>query len=186
MGELDGIDPSLHAAYRLCRTLNARHGKTYFLATRLLPKSRRAGVHALYGFARMVDDVVDVGAESGIAHDGTAAARAGRDRASGSARCWPGGVSGHAERTWSEGAGGHTLRATAFHTSTTTRSCIRCGWTSREPPRFRSRYRTMAELSEYMYGSAAVIGLQMLPILGTSVPIDDAVGPARAREKRSS
>ncbi len=76
MGELDGIDPSLHAAYRLCRTLNARHGKTYFLATRLLPTSRRAGVHALYGFARMVDDVVDVGADSGIAPTDRAAAAA--------------------------------------------------------------------------------------------------------------
>jgi phytoene synthase len=45
---------------------------------------------------------------------------------------------------------------------------------------FRSRYRTMPELSEYMYGSAAVIGLQMLPILGTTGPLDDAVAPARA------
>jgi 15-cis-phytoene synthase len=33
---------------------------------------------------------------------------------------------------------------------------------------FRSRYRTMAELTEYMYGSAAVIGLEMLPILGAT------------------
>ncbi|MGW5029338.1 hypothetical protein ACWEO9_31405, partial [Streptomyces albidoflavus] len=38
--ELDaaGItDPALRDAYRTCRTLNARHGRTYFLATRLLP-----------------------------------------------------------------------------------------------------------------------------------------------------
>ncbi len=37
--ELDAAgvrDPSLREAYRQCRTLNARHGKTFFLATRLL------------------------------------------------------------------------------------------------------------------------------------------------------
>lgn len=42
--ELDaaGIhDPALRAAYTRCRALNARHGKTYFLATRLLPVDRR-------------------------------------------------------------------------------------------------------------------------------------------------
>lgn len=60
--ELDaaGIhDPALRAAYTRCRALNARHGKTYFLATRLLPVDRRPAVHALYGFARRADDIVD-------------------------------------------------------------------------------------------------------------------------------
>jgi len=57
--ELDGIDPRLHAAYRRCRELNARHGRTYYLATRLLTRAQRPAVHALYGFARMADDIVD-------------------------------------------------------------------------------------------------------------------------------
>ncbi|MFB7829615.1 hypothetical protein ACFC17_40620, partial [Streptomyces hydrogenans] len=42
-------DPALRAAYAECRRLNARHGRTYFLATRLLPLERRSAVHALYG-----------------------------------------------------------------------------------------------------------------------------------------
>ena len=42
-----------------CKKLNATHGKTYFLATRLLPKSKRPFVHALYGFARFADEIVD-------------------------------------------------------------------------------------------------------------------------------
>ena len=42
-----------------CRALNARHGRTYFLATRLLPRARRPAVHALYGFARYADEIVD-------------------------------------------------------------------------------------------------------------------------------
>ena len=48
-------DPDLRASYAECKRLNALHGKTYFLATLLLPKAKRPFVHALYGFARAVD-----------------------------------------------------------------------------------------------------------------------------------
>jgi len=41
-------------------------------------------------------------------------------------------------------------------------------------------YRTFAELGDYMYGSAAVIGLQMLPVFGTVGALDDAVPGAIA------
>ena len=60
--ELDaaGItDPATRASYALCRRLNARHGKTFYLATLLLPPAKRPFVHALYGFARHVDDIDD-------------------------------------------------------------------------------------------------------------------------------
>jgi len=53
------VEPQLRAAYAQCRELNARHGRTYFLATRLLPPARRPAVHALYAFARWADDIVD-------------------------------------------------------------------------------------------------------------------------------
>jgi len=57
--ELDaaGItDPALRSSYRLCRRINARHGRTYYLSTFLLPASRRPYVHALYGLARYADE----------------------------------------------------------------------------------------------------------------------------------
>ena len=60
--ELDaaGIrDPALRASYEACRRLNASHGKTYYLATLLLPAWKRPYVHALYGFARYADEIVD-------------------------------------------------------------------------------------------------------------------------------
>ena len=60
--ELDaaGIgDPRLRASYEACRRLNAAHGKTYYLATLLLPAAKRPYVHALYGFARYADETVD-------------------------------------------------------------------------------------------------------------------------------
>ena len=61
-------DPRLRDGYRRCRELNAAHGRTFFLATRLLAPDQRPPVHALYGFARYADDILDdfdphVGAE---------------------------------------------------------------------------------------------------------------------------
>jgi phytoene synthase len=52
-------DERLRESYRYCRRLNAEHGRTYFLATRLLSPSQRPAVHALYGFARYADDILD-------------------------------------------------------------------------------------------------------------------------------
>src|SRR4249919_2379295 len=61
-GELDAagiVDPKLRLSYAICRRLNARHGRTYYLATLLLPPAKRPYVHALYGFARYADEIVD-------------------------------------------------------------------------------------------------------------------------------
>ena len=52
-------DPELRNSYLECKRLNNLHGKTYFLATRLLPPEKRPFVHALYGFARYADEIVD-------------------------------------------------------------------------------------------------------------------------------
>ena len=50
---------NLDAAYARCRELHRRHGRTYYLATRLLPAWKRRHVHALYGFTRYADEIVD-------------------------------------------------------------------------------------------------------------------------------
>ena len=52
-------EPRLQRAYEVARRLNAEHGKTYYLATLLLPAAKRPFVHALYGFARYADEIVD-------------------------------------------------------------------------------------------------------------------------------
>ena len=62
MNELDaaGItEPALRAAYTGCRRINAHYGRTFILATRLLPARARPAAHTLYGFARMADELVD-------------------------------------------------------------------------------------------------------------------------------
>lgn len=195
MRELDKIDPGLHGAYRLCRDLNEQHGKTYFLATRLLPADKRAGVHALYGFARMVDDIVDVDSgdsESGYvptlsSSDDTMPTEADR-RAIAKLDLFESRIRNALDgQPLGESRADLVLRALV---DTTARYDISHEYyyaflhsMRMDIPgttMFRSRYRTMAELSEYMYGSAAVIGLQMLPILGTEADLDSAAGPAVA------
>lgn len=64
-GSYRTADPrTLRRAYDRCRRTAAAHGRTYYLATRLLAAEQRPAVHALYAFARMVDDIVDVPASA--------------------------------------------------------------------------------------------------------------------------
>ncbi|MGX7825839.1 phytoene/squalene synthase family protein [Actinokineospora sp. 24-640] len=168
--ELDaaGIrDLRLRRAYARCRTLNARHGRTYFLATRLLTPAQRPAVHALYGFARYVDDLVD---------------EPGRDTTDE--------VEAHLDATeyalrvgLAEGTSSHPVIAAVV--DTIARYDI-------DPGLFAAFLRSMrmdlvlrdypdrAALNSYMYGSAEVIGLQMLPVLGTVTTRDEAAPAAAA------
>jgi phytoene synthase len=56
----------LEASYRVCRALHRRHGTTYYWATRLLPAHSRRHVHALYGFCRYADEIVDNPGDAGL------------------------------------------------------------------------------------------------------------------------
>src|SRR5439155_8107104 len=49
----------LGESYPACRRINREHGRTYYLSTFFLPRWKRHHVHALYGFARYADDIVD-------------------------------------------------------------------------------------------------------------------------------
>src|SRR6478735_8841742 len=53
-------DPTLLAqAYAHCDRLIAARGKTFYLATRLLPAPKRRAIRTLYAFCRVTDDIVD-------------------------------------------------------------------------------------------------------------------------------
>jgi phytoene synthase len=169
--ELDaaGItDPALRAAYARCRALNARHGRTFFLATRLLPPSRRPAIHALYGFARHADDLVDEPAPDLDAAQITARLdhlAEALDAGLRTGRCDDPvlvAVADAATRYAIDGA----LFA-AFLRS------MRMDLTVTD-------YPTRAALREYMYGSAEVIGLELLPVLGTVCDPAEAAPAAAA------
>ncbi|MBN6040325.1 phytoene/squalene synthase family protein [Amycolatopsis sp. 195334CR] len=158
----------LRAAYARCRELNARHGRTYFLATRLLSPSRRPAVHALYGFARWVDDLVDE-PESGTT---TAAlderlARVDKDLAAA--------LAGAAVDEPVLLAVADTARRYALD-----HALFEAFLRSMRMDLTTTGYATRPELTEYVHGSAEVIGLQMLPVLGTVTDREAAAGPAAA------
>ncbi|MFB8280696.1 phytoene/squalene synthase family protein [Nocardia colli] len=212
----------LSVAYRECKRIAAAHGRTYFLATRLLSAERRPAVHALYAFARMVDDIVDhaetdvvqrypgqvrdlseqgrldlpghgPGDELDLIEKQLRIALESRETAD---AAWP---HGNSLEPWerlprwtspdaaSQDRRGLVMLAVA---DTIRRYDIAAQhfWTFLDSmrmdvpgtPRFRDRYATMADLYEYMSGSAAAIGLQVLPVLGTVVPIAEAEPAAAA------
>lgn len=169
--ELDaaGItDPALRAAYTRCRTLNATHGRTYFLATRLLACRQRPAVHALYGFARWVDDLVDEpGPEATPDTVRAAIDRAERELSAGFA-------SGGSEEPVVS-ALVHTVERYDID-----RTLFTAFLRSMRMDLDVHDYATRADLERYTYGSARVIGLQMLPVLGTVTDPAEAAPPAAA------
>jgi phytoene synthase len=156
--ELDAagiIDPRLRAAYTRCRALNARHGRTYFLATRLLRPRQRPAIHALYGFARHTDDLVD---EPAPPHrpDQVAA------RLDTIATALDAGLrTGHSDDPVLASV---VDTATRFGIDATLFGAF---LRSMRMDLTVAAYPTRAALQDYVYGSAEVIGLQLLPVLGT-------------------
>src|SRR3954467_9637329 len=53
------MDPAVRASYEACRRLHRRHDPTYYWATRRLPAPLRPATHALYGYVRIADELVD-------------------------------------------------------------------------------------------------------------------------------
>jgi phytoene synthase len=151
--ELDaaGIDDArLRAAYERCRRLNAAHGRTYYLATLLLPPAKRPYVHALYGFARYADDIVD---------DLDAAAREQRFAA------WSEDFLGDLD--WGESADPVCLAVLdTIRRWDMPVSHFRDFLASMQMDLTVTEYATFEDLTRYTWGSAAVIGLEMMPILG--------------------
>lgn len=154
--ELDaaGItEPSLRAAYELCRRLNATHGRTYYLSTLLLPPAKRPHVHALYGFARHADELVDDLNSPDPVGLVAFSERFLADLARGDSADPVSRAAIHTARTWAIPTGTFEAFLSSMRLDITV-----------------TGYPTYADLEGYMHGSAAVIGLQMVPILE---PIDD-------------
>lgn len=240
------VDPAavdLAAAYRRCRDVSAAHGRTYHLATRLLAPHQRPAVHALYAFARVVDDIVDVAEYPNLVPPTVGGPTAFRRAAAVAARRTPGAgraatpegvvgddaaaTLGDAAAATGSGPGPVDLldvieaqvraalavpsngprdhagdaeiarvlpeiwpAALAALTDTVRRFTIAPEhfWTFLDSmrmdipgsPTFRDRYADFAELREYMRGSAAAIGLQLVPVLGTVGPRAEAEPAAAA------
>ncbi|MBW4704173.1 phytoene/squalene synthase family protein [Micromonospora sp. RL09-050-HVF-A] len=159
------MDTDLAAAYARCQELHRHHGRTYYLATRLLPAWKRRHVHALYGFTRYADEIVD------RTEDLPPAERAARLDAWGSR--FVAGLHGEPVDDPLLPAVLHTIAVFDLD-RTDFASFLR----SMAMDLTVLSYPTYDDLLDYMEGSAAVIGTMMLPILGSSDPVA-AREPAR-------
>lgn len=146
---------TLDQSYARCRDLNKAYGTTYYAATFVLPRVKRHHVHALYGFCRYADDIVD---------DLGPVPVEVREKA----------LAAFGERFFADLADGdsddpvlkavvHTVKAFGIDPG-----CFRRFLHSMEMDLTVSSYDTFDDLLGYMDGSAAVIGEMMLPILEPS------------------
>lgn len=143
---------SLAEAYELCRGIHAHHGRSYYLATMLLPAAQRPGIHALYAFARHVDDIVDVPLDDVPPHERLDELTA----------------------QWQQAVRGESIDQPIFRAAADTVSKYGIGAQLTDDFLAAMRmdldpqtYQTWADLSGYTWGSACVIGLQTAQIFGT-------------------
>jgi phytoene synthase len=148
------MDPALSVSYETCRRMHRRHDPTYYWATRRLPEHIRPATHALYGYVRTADEIVD----------------GPRRPASPAARCaaldaWEAQLDAGLEAGRSPHPvidalvdAGRRHRLPLSELKTYMRSMrIDCG---------RVRIGSWDELVAYMDGSAGTVGRIMAPLLG--------------------
>ncbi|MGZ6707391.1 MAG: phytoene/squalene synthase family protein [Solirubrobacteraceae bacterium] len=153
----------LMESYRTCARLQRRHDPTYWCATALLPRDVRPAVHALYGFVRGADEIVDGPRRLPAG----AARRAALDAWHGElARGLAAGRSEHPVVAALVDAGprhGLPLHLLDRYMDSMRIDCD-------EPVRLVDR----AQLDRYMEGSAATVGRIMAALLGAPEPEDVA------------
>jgi 15-cis-phytoene synthase len=150
------MPPDLATAYEHCRRIHTAHGRTFYLATLLLPRDRRPDVWALYAFARVADELVD----APVSPD-PVSLLAWRDQAMAAMQSAHPPDPGQPvlSATW------HTMRAVGLDPR-----LLQEFLDSMVMDLTITRYATWADLRGYMRGSAAVIGELMAPLLGAEGP----------------
>ena len=153
----------LEAAYATCARMQRRHDPTFWWATRRLPSEVRPAVHALYGYVRGADEIVDARGRDELPdapsrraalddweqelHDGMAS-----------------GASAHPVIAALVDAGArHDLPLDELHVYMESMR-VDCG-----PVRIADD----AELDRYMNGSAATVGRLMAPLIGAPARRED-------------
>ena len=148
--------PPPAAAYATCRRMLRRHDPTYHLAVSTLPTARRSAVHALYGFVRGADEIVDSARSDLRPHE----RRVALDE-------WE----GELERGLETGRSNHPVIAALVHAAAAYELPVvelRPYMASMRMDCGRLRIQTREELERYMDGSGASVGRIMAVILGAS------------------
>jgi phytoene synthase len=155
MDQGDPVDPALlHLAYEHCEAVTAEHSRSFYMASRLLPREKRQHVRALYAFCRGTDDIVD--------HPG--------DTVDAELAQWR-------QRTLTGDAPGDDLTAIAW-TDMCRRTQMPMGYAAQLVDGVardlrQARYQSFEELAGYCYGVASTVGLMSMQIMGYRS--DDAI-----------
>lgn len=138
-----------------CREITRRYGTSFYFATQFFPKETREGIYAVYAFARIPDEIVDDPGNS------TRAERVAQ------LEDW--------RQQWlqsmEEGCSSDPVMAAIVYTFTKYEIPIDVGEAflrSMFMDEDKKSYANYAELEDYMYGSAGVIGLMVTRIVGFS------------------
>jgi phytoene synthase len=156
-------DPDLCSAYRTCRRMQRRHDPTYYWATMRLPRDVRPAVHALYGYVRGADQLVDGPDRS----PDPAARRLALDR-------WQ----AELEQGIATGRSRHPVIAALVDAGRRHDLPLFELSVYMDSMRFDCgpvRVATRAELDSYMRGSAGAVGLIMAPLLGVPSELHSTV-----------
>jgi phytoene synthase len=138
-----------------CRKITKKYGTSFYFATQFFPREMREGIYAVYAFARIPDEIVDVPLVMDV---GGSAARL-NEWADGWRRAMVSGTSDdpvlYAIVQQFRKYGIPIADCEAF-------------FKSMLQDAVKTRYADYEELEDYMYGSAAVIGLMVTRVVGYS------------------
>src|SRR5215212_2620763 len=158
-------DPALDSSYETCRRMHRRHDPTYYVATRRLPADIRPATHALYGYVRTADEIVDGPRRAASAE----ARRAALD-------AWE----GELQRGLAAGRSAHPVVGALVDAGLRHRlplGELRTYMRSMRIDCAPVRIESWPELEAYMDGSAGSVGRIMAPLLG--VPAQHHAGFGR-------
>jgi phytoene synthase len=149
-------DPALSAAYAQCRAIHRKYDPSFYAGCLMLPPAKRPYIDSLYAHARLLDQIVD------DASVPDAAAKAARLDAR---------IAAYEQALKTGDSADPVLKAVA-HTALTWNIPIEYFHAFSDTMRSDltvTDYATYDDLLAYMYGAAALLGLQLIPVLE---PID--------------
>lgn len=137
----------------VCKSLQKRHGKSYYFATGFFPKELREATYVLYAFFRVPDELVD-NPDTNDPQEIMLSLERWRLQ-------W--------KEAFDTGVSDHpVLRASVavFKHYAIPYEYSDAFLTAMIQDTQKARYKTYEELEQYMYGSAAVVGLMMSYVIG--------------------
>lgn len=165
------LDPQVADAYHECQAFTRRRATNFYIAFSALPQLKRQAIYAAYAYAGTVDDAVD---DAGTQEERTAALRQAHELLH---AAYNGGT---AEPTWLTAG-----LADAVDRYDIPRDHFEELVRGMEHDLTYTRYETWADLEQYCYRAASVIGLVCICIFGydrsqTQLAINSAVAMGKA------